>query len=490
MKKGYLLFVLLFAYASVFAQTKDNKWSVGLHANSTHYKGDLGNEFLKFNDFDPGLSLSAGYYLSATFDIMAKLGWSHVDFLDKDGTYGFNQKGYADGIGFYKQQGWSFNGNLWNISTNLKLKLNNGWFLKEEATVAPFFIGGVGLTRIKQISTREKIYGEKTHSNFALYYGAGINFRLSERLNIVFEAGIYNPMTDVYDGIDEETVTYENVSEDNDKFLQYSLGVSYNLGKKKDADEDGIADRKDKCPNTPAGVAVDEDGCPIDTDGDGIPDYQDQCPNVPGTVLGCPDRDGDNIADKNDKCPDVKGLEALDGCPDSDGDGVIDSEDKCPDTPKRVRVDSKGCPVDSDGDGIANYLDKCPTVAGIASNNGCPKKAEQPVYFDRVIYFNFGKNYVRRAEIKKLNEVITQMQENTTLSANVSGYTDSIGSDGINQRLSERRANAVKKYLVSKGIDANRISTVGYGENSPVATNATPAGRAENRRAEIRIRIK
>ncbi len=491
---------ILFVSSSLLAQTRDNKWSVGLHMNSTHYQGDLGNDFLKFNDFDPGLSFSLGYYLSPTFDVTAKLGWSHVDFSAKDGTYAFGKNGYADSrpfIGGNNEPGWKFYGNLWNASANLKLKLNNGWLLKEEAKVAPFVIGGVGVTRMNTIGIGEW-KTDKTYSNMALYYGAGVNFRLSERLNMALEAGIYNPMTDVYDGVSTHTAPgwngnnnrKGNVGDSDDKFLQYSLGVTYNLGKKKDADGDGVADRKDKCPNTPAGVAVDEDGCPVDTDGDGVADYLDKCPNVPGTVEGCPDTDGDGVADKNDKCPKVKGLKKLNGCPDTDGDGVTDKNDKCPNTPRGVKVDSKGCPVDTDGDGIADYLDKCPRRAGVASNNGCPKKAVVPVYFDRVVYFSSNKSYVRRGEIAKLNEVVTKMKENMTLKATVSGYTDSIGGEIFNIKLSERRANAVKKFLVSKGIDANRISTVFYGEANPVATNETAAGRAENRRAEIRIRIK
>ncbi len=500
MKKSYLLFVLLFVCMSAFAQTEDNKWGVGLHINSTHYQGDLGNEFLKFSDFDLGLNLSLGYYLSPTFDVTGKIGWSHTDFSAEKGTYAFGKRGYADSrpfIGGKDEPGWKFYGSLWSASANLKFKLNNGWLLKEDSKLAPFVIGGLGMTHISTVGVGEWLT-DKTYSNVALYYGLGLNYRLSERFNMVFEAGIYNPMTDVYDGVttwtapgwDSNNDKRGNVGDSNDKFLQYSLGVSYNLGKKKDADEDGVADRRDKCPNTPAGVAVDEDGCPVDTDGDGLADYLDKCPNVPGTVEGCPDRDGDGVADKDDKCPDVKGLKELEGCPDSDGDGVVDSKDKCPDTPRGVKVDGKGCPVDTDGDGVADYLDKCPRVAGIANNGGCPKKVEPAVYFDRVVYFNFGKSYVKRAEIKKLNEVVAKMKENTTLNARISGHTDWIGSDALNQKLSERRADAVKKYLVSKGIDANRITTVGYGEQNPVATNETAVGRQENRRAEIRIRIK
>ncbi len=493
-----ILSVSLLLGSSLFAQTKDNKWSIGLHANQTNYQGDLGNGFLKFDDIDPGVSISLSRYLSPTFDITAKAGWSHVDFQDNDGTYALGNKGIADLMGSYDNKNWRFYGALWNASANLKFKFNNGWLFKEDVFMAPFAIGGVGVTRFETTAVTDHL-SEDTYSNLALYYGGGINFRLSERLNMVLEAGIYNPMTDVYDGVDPTTAPAWNGKNDkkgnagdsNDEFLQYSVGFAYNLGKKKDADGDGVADRKDECPNTPAGVAVDEKGCPIDTDGDGVADYLDKCPNVPGTVDGCPDKDGDGIADKDDACPDVKGVKALNGCPDADGDGVADAKDKCPDTPKGVKVDEKGCPIDTDGDGIPDYLDKCPRKAGVEANNGCPeeKKEEVPVYFDRVVHFNFGKSYIRKADIKILNEVVDKMKEDTSLTAKVSGHTDWIGGDAMNQRLSERRAKAVKKYLVSKGVDANRILTEGFGEASPVATNETAKGRAENRRAEIRIRL-
>ena len=111
-----------------------------------------------------------------------------------------------------------------------------------------------------------------------------------------------------------------------------------------DSDGDGVPDAIDKCPDTPAGVKVDKDGCPIDSDRDGVPDYLDKCPDTPAGV-------------KVDK----------DGCPiDSDRDGVPDYLDKCPDTPAGVQVDKDGCPIDSDHDGVPDYLDKCPgTPAGV-----------------------------------------------------------------------------------------------------------------------------
>ncbi len=503
MKNLSLKFLAIFTVAllvgsSLLAQTEHNKWNVGLHANLTGYQGDLGNGFLSLRNMGSGIGLSASRYLSPYFDVTGKLGWSTVKFRDTDGTYAYNG-GYAKLVG-NRYGDWRFDGDLLSASANLKIKSNNGWLLKEETGIAPYLIGGLGFTHFNGTST-QNVIRDTSDSNFTLYYGAGVNFRLSERLNLVLEAGIYNPMTDVYDGIDKNTASgwngannvKGNAGDSNDQFLQYSIGLTFSLGKIQDADGDGIADRKDKCPDTPEGVVVDDYGCAVDSDCDGFADYLDKCPEVPGTIQGCPDTDGDGIADKDDACPKVKGTKALKGCPDTDGDGVTDAKDKCPKTPKGTKVDKDGCAidVDTDRDGIVDRLDKCPRTPGVASNNGCPEEKVQktPVYFNRVVHFDFGKTYIRKVDISILNEVVAQMKEYPSVNAKVEGNTDWIGDDSLNYRISEKRAEVVKQYLVSKGIDANRISTMSYGETRPVATNETSEGRAENRRVEIKIRV-
>ncbi|MDR3652667.1 MAG: DUF5723 family protein [Paludibacter sp.] len=174
----------------------------------------------------------------------------------------------------------------------------------------------------------------------------------------------------------------------NTKGMNFAFGVNFVFGNRKDADRDGVIDRKDKCPNTPLGVKVDKKGCPVDADGDGVPDYLDKCPNTPPEAYklidqnGCPiDTDGDGVPDYLDKCPDTPkaafGLVDSKGCPlDTDGDSVPDYMDKCPNTPPGVKVDSVGCPLDSDGDGVPDYLDKCPdtpkAAKGFVDKNGCP----------------------------------------------------------------------------------------------------------------------
>jgi len=178
---------------------------------------------------------------------------------------------------------------------------------------------------------------------------------------------------------------------DKAKKVNLALGFSICWGSNhRDQDKDGVWDKLDMCPNTPRGVVVDENGCPLDEDHDGVPDYLDRCPGTPAAAIGfvdsvgCPlDTDGDGVEDYKDQCPNTPeeawGKVDSVGCPlDTDGDGVPDYIDECPGTPEAAwgMVDANGCPMDSDGDGVPDYLDKCPGTPeaawGMVDDAGCP----------------------------------------------------------------------------------------------------------------------
>ncbi len=266
----------------------------------------------------------------------------------------------------------------------------------------------------------------------------------------------------------------------------------------KDADRDGVVDNLDRCPNTPAGTRVDATGCPLpkDADGDGVVDANDKCPNTPaGTAVdasGCPqDSDGDGVADPSDKCPDTPAGTGVDatGCPsDSDRDGITDARDVCPGTPAGTRVDHFGCAFDSDGDGVTDDKDLCPaTVAGMSVDaKGCPSifQASQPLILLGV-NFETGKAVLLPSSKSVLDEVAKSLVDNPDVNIEVGGHTDHIGTSAANLRLSQARANAVRDYLIGKGVDSGRLTAKGYGEENPVADNATVAGRAANRRVEL-----
>ena len=274
-----------------------------------------------------------------------------------------------------------------------------------------------------------------------------------------------------------------------------------------DADTDGIADYLDKCANTPAEAAgfLDSVGCPLDTDGDGVPDYLDKCPGTPeeayGMVdsVGCPkDSDGDGVPDYLDKCPGTpkEAYSQIDanGCAtDTDGDGVEDYKDECPGTPKEAwgKVDAKGCPADSDADGVPDYLDECPFVAGLAANKGCPEiKREVRQLLQKAmqgIEFETGKSTIKPKSYSLLDQIAKIFIENTNYIIEVQGHTDSTGKYDFNMKLSDDRANAVRDYLIGKGVPFERMTAKGYGPDVPIADNKTSAGRQKNRRVEFNI---
>ena len=238
----------------------------------------------------------------------------------------------------------------------------------------------------------------------------------------------------------------------------------------------------------------------IDSDGDGVPDSRDKCPTEAEDADGfqdsdgCPepDNDGDGVVDGEDQCPNTAGDKARGGCLDSDGDGVPDGQDLCP--AKAGPADYDGCP-DADGDEVPDNVDRCPEESGPPENDGCP--IDNPplvvVESDRIrikgnILFETGSANIQKQSLKLLDEVAVVLARNPELGPVViEGHTDNVGSDKLNLNLSQRRAQSVMDYLISKNIDAQRLRAKGFGESRPIATNATPLGRAKNRRVDFRL---
>lgn len=286
--------------------------------------------------------------------------------------------------------------------------------------------------------------------------------------------------------------------------LEFQFGGGEQTAVSIDQDHDGVIDSLDRCADTPAGVSVDAFGCPSDADADGVYDVDDKCPGTaPGTTVdqtGCPaDSDHDGVIDDLDKCPDTPAKVKVDenGCPlpaparlDSDGDGVADDLDKCPNTPADVPVNNLGCPRDSDADGVFDVDDKCPgTPAGVAvDGSGCPVPAPAPTSLDLSIKFATDKSAVPASAQPELDKAAAFIVAHPGAHVVIEGHTDNIGPAAYNQKLSQRRANSVRKALIQKfGIPADRIVARGYGESRPVGDNATPEGRLANRRVVVRI---
>ena len=228
---------------------------------------------------------------------------------------------------------------------------------------------------------------------------------------------------------------------------------------------------------------------PLDSDNDGIPDSEDKCPNQAGVAKygGCPipDSDGDGINDEEDKCPQQAGVAKYGGCPipDSDGDGINDEEDKCPNQAGVAKYN--GCPIpDTDGDGVNDEEDKCPTIAGVKENNGCPAIEK---FNASAVQFVTGSSTLTKGGNVAMSQLAFYMKKYPETKVEINGYTDNTGKPESNQKLSEKRAMAAKTYLTKKGISADRVTTNGYGDASPIADNGTKEGKAKNRRVEFKV---
>lgn len=333
--------------------------------------------------------------------------------------------------------------------------------------------------------------------------------------------------------------------EEKTKALEDSKGCAPKrilIKKNLDSDGDGIADKRDACPENPEDIDQfqDEDGCPDpDNDQDTVLDPMDECPNQAGPPdnLGCPfgDRDGDGINDQHDKCPDkAEDFDEdrdLDGCPDvdTDKDGLEDDVDQCPTQPEDIDgfVDEDGCPdIDNDQDGIIDTVDQCPVEAGLPQASGCPdmdgdfvpdKDDKCPEEFgvrqpdnpekngcpkeyklivikkDRIeimqqVHFETAKATIKRSSYPLLAEVGDAVKSADLKAVRIEGHTDSDGSEIYNLKLSQARADSVRTHLIEvEGIQAHLLDAIGFGESRPLDSNDTPEGKAKNRRVEFHI---
>jgi len=344
-------------------------------------------------------------------------------------------------------------------------------------------------------------YAAQKYTKYMLAYNgdAGLRFMLSKNMSVNLAAGIIVATKDYLDDVQS--------GPNNDLLYTFTAGLSYYFGRDADSDGDGIPNSDDACVGTPLGVKVDEFGCPVDADKDGVPDYLDKCSDTPTGVTvdinGCSlDADGDGVTDVLDKCTNTPAGVKVDakGCPlDSDLDGVPDYLDKCSNTPSKATVDANGCPLDADKDGVPDYLDKCPnTPLGTQVNaEGCPTKKDTVIIIKQTeieslvlngdTNFEFNKSKLLPNAYTALEGLVSTINEHPKYKWEIGGYTDAVGSDNYNKKLSKQRAQSVVDYLVSQGAKRNNLKIVGYGEDNPVATNETLEGRSMNRRVEIKL---
>lgn len=498
--KSIFFLVLLMLSSTLFlkAQNRDYKLGLGVHPSMFSFFTLNENNATGKKIFDYGVHFSINRYLNASFDLGA------------EGAMAILRHPFSDDM-----SNPLLRENFYTFHPLVKYKFYNGYIFGENFPVGPFIKAGVGFNKLT------------SSSNFGIFtpFSFGINFRLGKSASLVAQT------------------TYNLGVSNAEDYLQHSIGLVINLrgmakrsynkknAKMPDQDNDGVADINDKCPNTPGREGK---GCP-DFDGDGVLDDGDACPEVKGyaNMVGCIDSDHDGLIDPDDACPQNYGPMHMEGCPsitkenDKDRDRIPDDKDACPDEPGLFTTG--GCP-DNDGDGIKNQDDLCPDKYGFAQHQGCPyDKAKMDaaerggavitnptttivrpsttttnpvgtgmsfceaanVWISgagRAVYFHSGSSTIKSESHLTLNQVANYLGNCPSLTLTISAHTDSDGTAANNMSLSERRANAVKKYLVSYGAKQGQIETKAFGETQPIADNNTTEGKQQNRRVEFSLR--
>jgi OOP family OmpA-OmpF porin len=342
-----------------------------------------------------------------------------------------------------------------------------------DGKLQPFALAGVGVLNV--LKTEGTDYDEiKKDTDFVYHFGVGAKYAITELVEARVDVKL----------LETPNTSKNGVSGD----WEFTGGVGFTFG--------GAPAAPPPPPPPPPK--------PADRDMDGVPDASDKCPAEAGPADngGCPDkdRDKDGVVDRKDKCPDVAGLKEKDGCPipDEDKDGIADDKDKCPKEAedKDGFEDDDGCPdPDNDKDGVADANDKCPsepeTKNGYQDEDGCPDEVPEAVKkFTGVIKgITFRRNSadIKASSFPFLKEAVKTFKDNPGLRIEVSGHTSNDGKRDFNVKLSKKRAESVKAFLTSAGIEENRVLTVGYGPDKPLNDNSTKDLQEKNRRIEFRL---
>ena len=446
-QKLTLILAIMLLTTSAFAQMKKKKNSmgsqakkgqlIGLHFNLADFNAPTGIKdpvsgkvYQTVQQMDKGLSISYWRGITSKVDFSLK---ANAMFKDYRAIY-YNNPTHGTEVGI-------------ELEPTLNVRP-----IPDDALIAPFLTAGVGV-------------GYYT-GHWGAYIPAGVGLQLNLKNTTYFFLQAQYKFT----------LTKKTLGDN----LFYSIGVAENIGREKVIPPPP--------PPPPPPVVKDRDG-------DGVLDDDDRCPDTPGlaSLKGCPDRDGDGIPDIDDKCPDVPGLARYQGCPipDRDKDGINDEVDKCPDVFGYARY--QGCPIpDTDKDGVNDEEDKCINEPGPASNFGCPVIPEAIIskvnLAAKNVFFATGSSKLLQKSFAPLKTVVQILKDNPTFKINVEGHTDSTGKYDMNMKLSNDRAASVAQYLKDQGIDESRISSEGFGPDRPIAPNKTTAGRAKNRRVEMKLR--
>jgi outer membrane protein OmpA-like peptidoglycan-associated protein len=353
----------------------------------------------------------------------------------------------------------------------------------------PYLYAGLGSAKTEDASGVSETHG-------AFHVGGGIVVRAGDRLGFQLDGRDVS----FKQGAAGSEIRVNNVQ------ITGAL-TAFWVGTARDTDHDGVPDKRDKSPDTPAGAVVDASGRPLDSDHDGVFDGLDKQPGTPSGARVTPDgvaidTDHDGVPDGIDKCDSTATGVLVDaqGCGlDSDGDQVYDGLDACPNTPAGAVVDEKGCPMDQDRDGVADGIDICPnTPMGMAVNaGGCPithgaiERELTEDWLIRLTDLEFAPDSAALTPraMARLDEVAAVLAQWPMLRIEIGVHVDDRTEPGYRIPLSQMRVRSVLLYLLQKEPSLNQKNywITGYGDTDPLLPNTSSANRAQNRRVEFRV---
>ena len=449
LKLGISVLALTIA-SSVFAQTTNNPWLIGVGAHGVNHVAVKGNDFGgTLTNFKQVFNMNNYTITPPLSKLTVARNLNKYLVLDWQTTVGnVDNKRFGMGKEFMLMTGLGLEfkiNSLWNeeswFDPYLRVAAN---YLRHDQSVMTFPQTDINGVYYAAVNGKGDLVGKQNF--FAVAGGIGSNFWLTKNFGLNLQG---------------DYVSTPGDNSDVSNFWQGSASLLFRFGQR-DRDHDGILDKDDACPDTP-----------------GLKEFQ-----------GCPDTDGDGIPDKDDNCPEVAGPVENKGCPwpDRDGDGVLDKDDACPDV--AGPVENQGCPwPDTDGDGILDKDDACSTIPGLPEYNGCPKPktvtAKESEEALKNIYFNFNKATLRPEAETKLDAAAKILK---TDGGNylITGATDKKGNDTYNLRLSKERAAAVVAGLEARGVNPNTIKSVGVGEQlALVPETASDAERQADRKVIV-----
>ncbi|NQT24399.1 OmpA family protein [candidate division KSB1 bacterium] len=464
--RGGLILSLLFLVVVVQAQPAAGRGHVGLALSAVKMVGDESDASM----ISPWAQLSLGYAITDKIDLEVTGGFGWDRAFDTEESFPIKY--------FKRRPGSPYRTFQYPIMAHVR------YHLRDQEMVSPYLTLGAGMLiwDLRDVSGVDKWFwgsrfGETVHdtqTNPLISLGAGLEWCITQQFGVDFSLR--------YQYLINQDVDMTGYGDVNTGNIEFRIAAKWFFGGSTDSDADGVLNRYDGCPKDPEDMDgfEDEDGCPDpDNDGDGIPDMHDKAPNA---------------------AEDVDGFEDADGVPDldNDNDGIPDDRDAAPNIAEDIDgfEDEDGKPdPDNDQDGIPDEKDDCPnepeTVNGFEDDDGCPDEEMEVIISKEAgtviqgVTFNTGSSELSLNAQSVLDGVFRTMEANPAMKMEVGGYSDSTGPLALNMRLSQARADAVKAYLVRQGINPTRIESKGYGPASPVATNSTAEGRAQNRRIEF-----